>query len=64
MKGKKMSTMDEKCRRALVIEHIVQDDYCDEDTDAADLALDELIHDDSRSDATIAHVVAMKIEQA
>jgi hypothetical protein len=63
MKEKKMSTMEEKHRRAGVIEQIVQDDYCDEDTDAADLALDELIRNDSRSDAVIAHIVAMRIQQ-
>lgn len=61
MKEKKVSTMEEKCRRAGIIEQIVQDDYADEDTDAADVALDELWKDDSRSDAVIAHVVAMRI---
>lgn len=57
-----MSTMEEKHLRASIIEHIVQDDYFDEDTDAADLALDELIQNDSRSDKDIAHAVAMRIQ--
>ena len=56
-----MSSMQEKYVRAGVIEHIVQEDYCDENTDAVDLALDELCRDDSRSDSTIAHAVAMRI---
>jgi hypothetical protein len=56
-----MSSMEEKCRRASIIEHMVQDDYADEHTDVRDLVLSELILDDSRSDASIAHAVAMRI---
>jgi hypothetical protein len=56
-----VTSIQEKCDRANKIEQIVQDSYCDEDTDAADLALDELMTDDSRSDADIAHAVAMRI---
>lgn len=56
-----MSTIEERHMRARIIEQIVQDDYCDEDTDAADLAFDELWQDDSRSDKEIAVAVAMRI---
>lgn len=49
--------------RARTIERIVQQDYLDEDTDAADIALDEIISDGSRSDAVIAQVVAQRIAQ-
>jgi hypothetical protein len=50
-------------KRAKVIEKIVCEQYCDEDTDAADLALDELRKDASRSDAEIARHVAQLIMQ-
>ena len=47
--------------RALTIEKIVCEKYCDEDTDAADLALDELHRDSNRTDKDIAYQVAMRI---
>lgn len=50
--------------RAHLIEQIVQDKYLDEDTDAVDLAFDELWIDASRSDNQIAQVVAMRINQS
>lgn len=50
-------------QRAKAIEKIVCEEYCDEDTDAADLALDELRRDASRSDAEIARHVAQLIMQ-
>lgn len=52
----------ERFVRARLIEHIVQEDYFDEETDAADIALDELQHDDTRNDQAIAHAVAMRIQ--
>lgn len=57
------STIEEKIRRARIIEQIVQDDYLDEDTDAEDLALGELMDNENRSDKEIALIVAMKINQ-
>ena len=50
-------------KRAKLIEDIVCKLYCDKDTDAADLALDELNADSTRSDEEIAHTVAMRILQ-
>lgn len=50
-------------QRASTIEKIVCRDYCDEDTDAADLALDELRKNPARSDKEIARVVAQRILQ-
>ena len=49
--------------RADAIEKIVQQEYCDEWSDAADLALDELASDPDRSDAVIAAAVAQRILQ-
>lgn len=49
--------------RARLIEEIVRNEYLDEDTDAADLALDELARDDTRTDNEIAKVVSMRIAQ-
>ena len=49
--------------RAEAIEQIVCKEYCDKDTDAADLALDELASDPDRSDAVIAAAVAQRILQ-
>lgn len=57
MTTKGMSMRD----RALLIEKIVCEEYCDEDTDAADLALDELHRDANRSDKSIARVVSQRI---
>ncbi len=50
--------------RAKKIEKIVCRDYCDEDTDAADLAAGEIARDGSRTDDEIARVVAQRILQA
>jgi hypothetical protein len=49
--------------RSAIIEKIVQSQYCDEDTDAADLAFDELVLNPSRTDKQIALVVAQRILQ-
>jgi hypothetical protein len=49
--------------RAGRIERIVQDDYFDEAVAAVDLALDELLKNEMRSDDAIAHAVAMRISQ-
>lgn len=49
--------------RAKQIERIVCEQYCDEDTDAADLAADEIQRDGSRSDGEIARAVAQRILQ-
>jgi len=49
--------------RAECIEQIVCEQYCDEDTDAADLAYDELRSDPSRTNEEIARVVAQCILQ-
>jgi hypothetical protein len=49
--------------RAGRIERIVQDDYFDEAIVAVDLALDELLKNELRSDSAIAHAVAMRIGQ-
>jgi hypothetical protein len=49
--------------RAGRIERIVQDDYFDEAIAAVDLALDELLKNELRSDSAIAHAVAMRIGQ-
>lgn len=50
--------------RARVIEMIVQRDFLTPDTDAADLALDELIINRERSDKELARLVAQRIAQA
>jgi hypothetical protein len=50
-------------RRASYIEILVCKRYCDDDTDAADLALDEIRINPNRSDELIAHVVAQRILQ-
>jgi hypothetical protein len=50
-------------QRAATIEAIVCRDYLDQDTDAADIALDEIKRDPDRSDDTIAYVVAMRVVQ-
>ena len=49
--------------RASRIEQIVRNDYFDDDVVAADLALDELLKNEMRSDSAIAHAVAMRISQ-
>lgn len=49
--------------RAGAIEKIVCEQYCDKDTDAADLALDELMFNPTRSDFEIARAVAQRILQ-
>jgi hypothetical protein len=49
--------------RASRIEQIVRDDYFDEGVAAGDLALDELLKNELRSDSAIAHAVAMRISQ-
>ena len=49
--------------RALEIEDIVCHDYCDETTDAADLALDELHRNSNRSNEEVARLVAQRILQ-
>ena len=61
LKGETVSTIQEKCQRANTIEQIVQDQYADEDTDAADLALDEILTNENRTDKEIAAAVAMRI---
>ena len=54
---------DSLSARAGRIERIVQDDYFDEAVAAIDLALDELLKNELRSDSAIAHAVAMRISQ-
>ena len=49
--------------RAGRIERIIQTDYFDEGVSAIDLALDELLKNELRSDDAIAHAVAMRISQ-
>ena len=49
--------------RALEIEAIVCRDYCDETTDAADLALDELHSNSNRTNEEVARLVAQRILQ-
>jgi hypothetical protein len=51
-------------QRAAAIEAIVCRDYLDADTDAADIALEEIQRNPDRSDDTIAHVVAMRVVQS
>jgi hypothetical protein len=51
-------------QRASLIEGLVRGHYCEEDTDAADLALDELRQNPKRTDMQIALVVAQRILQA
>jgi len=50
--------------RARQIEKIVQRDYLDADTDAADLACEELRKDPRQSNETVARIVAQLIEQS
>jgi len=47
--------------RAGRIERIIQTDYFDEGVSAIDLALEELLKDERRSDGAVAHAVAMRI---
>jgi hypothetical protein len=47
--------------RAGRIERIIQTDYFDEGVAAIDLALEELLKDERRSDGAVAHAVAMRI---
>lgn len=47
--------------RAIKIEKMVCEKYCNEDIDAADVALDELHNDSNRTDDEIAYQVAMRI---
>jgi hypothetical protein len=54
---------DPLSERAGRIEQIVRDDYFDENVAAIDLALDELLKNELRSDSAIAHAVAMRIGQ-
>ena len=49
--------------RAFEIEDIVCRDYCDETTDAADLALDELHRNSNRTNEELAQLVAQRILQ-
>jgi hypothetical protein len=50
-------------QRASAIEGLVRGHYCDEDTDAVDLALDELRQNPNRTDMEIAQAVAQRILQ-
>jgi len=49
--------------RARVIEKLVQENYADEDTDAADLAFEAVLENPERTDDEIARVVAQRILQ-
>ena len=54
-------TNDNLRDRAIKIEQIVCDKYCDPETDAADVALDELHQNSNRTNDEIAYTVAMRI---
>ena len=54
-------TNDNLRDRAFKIEKMVCEKYFDEETDAADIALDELHKNSNRTDDDIAYQVAMRI---